>query len=98
MRNYFKLGDWNAICDGCGFKFKASQLRKRWDGMMMCEDDWEIRNPLDFLRPPSEHTSVPWSRPEATDVFIESPGVGLLTETGDYFLLTEEEEPIRTEQ
>lgn len=98
MRNYFKLGDWNAICDGCGFKFKASQLRKRWDGMMMCEDDWEMRNPLDFLRPPNEHISTPWSRPEPPDSFVASPGMAIITQTGDLFLLTESGETILTEE
>ena len=29
---YYKSGDWLAICDSCGRKFKASQLRERWDG------------------------------------------------------------------
>ena len=47
--DYFKPGDRNAICDGCGFKFKASQLRKRWDGYMVCEDDWEPRHPQDLV-------------------------------------------------
>lgn len=70
MHSHLKLGDWNAICDVCGFKLKASQLRKRWDGMMCCEEDWETRNPLDFLKVADEHIAPPWSRPEGTDTFV----------------------------
>ena len=30
-------GDWNAICDRCGFKFKASELKKTWDNLYVCD-------------------------------------------------------------
>lgn len=64
-------GSWNVICDVCGFKFKAYQLRKRWDGKMVCKDDWEIRHPQDLIKIPKDDQSVPWSRPEQTDVFAD---------------------------
>jgi hypothetical protein len=70
MQNYLKLGDWNAICDVCGFKFKASTMLKRWDGLMVCKQDYEVRHPQDFIRGIKDDPSVPWSRPE-TDLFIE---------------------------
>lgn len=69
MRNYYKPGTYNAICDVCGFKFKADQLKKRWDNVMVCEADFEVRHPSDLLRVPREDSSVPWSRPEPTDTF-----------------------------
>jgi hypothetical protein len=62
-KDYFKLGDHNAWCDVCGFKFKASELRKRWDGMMCCPDDWEKRHEQDFLKSMPEKPAPPWSRP-----------------------------------
>ena len=68
--NYYKSGAWNAICDVCGFKFKSDQLRKRWDGFMVCAPDWESRHPADFLPPPATPRVLPWTRPEPTDVFI----------------------------
>jgi hypothetical protein len=68
MKTYFVPGEWNAICDQCGRKYKASQLRKRWDGLMVCQDDWETRHPQDFVRGVKEDTSVPWTRPEPADV------------------------------
>jgi len=71
--NWLKLGDWNANCDSCGRKFKASQLMKRWDGLMVCKEDFENRHPQNFLRVPTDTQAVPWSRPEpAQDIFIRS--------------------------
>ena len=63
------LGQWNAICDRCGQKYKASQLRKDWQGLMVCHDDWEPRNEQDFLRVRSETGAPEWVRPEPEDVF-----------------------------
>lgn len=71
MKNHLILGNWNALCDSCGRKFKANMLRKRWDGLMVCEEDWEQRHPQDLLRVQREQISVPWSRPyPAQDTFI----------------------------
>lgn len=68
--DYLKVGEWNCICDVCGFKFKSGMLQKRWDGLMVCKSDYELRHPQDFLRVPKEKVSPPWARPEGTDVFI----------------------------
>jgi hypothetical protein len=60
----FVKGDWNADCDECGFTFKASELRRRWDGAMVCKDDYETRHPQDLLRSRKEKGGVPWARPQ----------------------------------
>lgn len=57
-------GGYNAICDVCGFKYKNTQLRKRWDGLMVCEADWENRHILDFYKPKLDEHPIPWSRPD----------------------------------
>ena len=72
----YKKGDWNALCDVCGFKFKASQLRRRWDNMRVCEADFEERHPQDLLRGRKDDSSVTWSRPEGEDQDIVN-GAGL---------------------
>lgn len=72
LNTYFRDGDWNAICDSCGFKYKASQLRERWDGMMVCPKDFEFRHPLDFIRAPAPQAPIPWSRPDS-EIFINGP-------------------------
>lgn len=95
MKNYLKLGDWNALCDVCGFKFKASMLQKRWDGAMVCASDWETRHPQDFLRVRKERISVPWTRPDVSTPVSE--GEAILTELG-LSLLTEALEEILTEE
>ena len=74
MKNHLLLGNWNALCDSCGRKYKASDLRKRWDGLMVCEEDWEQRHPMDLLRVQREQISVPFVRPyPATDSFVPNP-------------------------
>lgn len=63
-QNTFSSGNYNALCDVCSFKFKATDLRKRWDGLYVCKDDYEPRHVGDFFESPVEDTSVPWSRPD----------------------------------
>lgn len=79
MDNYVP-GQWNAICDRCGFKFKARQLRKEWTGLMVCDgkgtnECWEPRHPQETRPTRRDQSPLPWTRPDAdgTDV---SPGSG----------------------
>lgn len=74
MRPRYDKGDWNAICDICGREFKASTLRKRWDNFMVCRDDWEPRQPQDFVRGVVDTQVPPWTRPENSDTFIPVDG------------------------
>src|SRR3569623_1280040 len=69
-QNTYAHGDWNAICDHCGFKFKASELRKRRDGFMVCEPDWEPRHPQDFVRAVKDEQKVPRTRSEPSNPFV----------------------------
>ena len=72
MTTTIKHGDWNAICDRCGFKYKASELRKTWDNLMVCKKDWEPRQPQDFVRGRKDQQTVPWARPEPEYVFVDN--------------------------
>ena len=65
----YRSGDWNVICDVCGQKVKASKSRKRWDGLIVCEEDWEARHSMDFIKTPIDKISVPFARPPPTDEF-----------------------------
>ena len=70
-RDFYKKGDYNAICDVCGFKRKASELRLRWDGYRVCAEDWEPRQPQDFVRSAvADPVPVEWTRPEGPDTFV----------------------------
>jgi hypothetical protein len=68
----FKAGAWSAICDVCGFKFKSTEMRKRWDGLMVCSQDFEHDHPQKFLRAREDKIAVPWvrSRPTDEEVFV----------------------------
>lgn len=78
--DHLVIGDHNAICDVCGFKFKASMLKERWDGYRVCEDDWEVRHPMDFQRVPRTEKAPEWVRPYPTDQFTSvtyNTGIGV---------------------
>lgn len=66
--NYFRSGDYNAVCDLCGGKFKASKMRKTWDGYYVCQKDWYPRNPLDFQPKVKDGSTPSWTRPYGTDL------------------------------
>ena len=63
MHNYYKAGEWNVTCDVCSKKIKAGLARKRWDGFIVCPDDFEQRHPQDFVRAKQDKISVPEPRP-----------------------------------
>lgn len=56
-------GQWLFYCDVCGKKMLSGDAKKRWDGLMVCEHDWEMRHPMDFLRSRRETSNIlPWQR------------------------------------
>ncbi len=61
------IGDYNALCDTCKFKFPAKELRQRWDGLMVCKWDWEPRHPMDFFRARNDVTELPFIRSDTND-------------------------------
>src|SRR5260370_7835555 len=60
-RNYFKNGEWNVFCMVCNRKIKSGQMKRRWDGLLVCPEDYEIRHPMDFLRSRQERIFVPFT-------------------------------------
>lgn len=60
-------GQWKTVCDVCGMRYDSSQLQMRWDGLMVCNKDWEPRQPQDFVRAKVDIQAVPWTRTESTD-------------------------------
>lgn len=65
--HYYSPGEWNVHCDVCGFKFKSSQIKKRWDGFMVCEKDWEADHPQKHIRVFETATTVPFVREEVVE-------------------------------
>lgn len=68
--NFFRAGSYYQICDVCGHKYHMEEMRKRWDGMIVCKDDFESRHPMDFLRVREDKQSVSNARPRPSDSFI----------------------------
>jgi hypothetical protein len=60
-------GQWNVHCDVCGFKFKSGQIRKRWDGLMVCSADWETDHPQKYIKVNETSQIVPYVRKESSD-------------------------------
>ena len=69
-KNYYVSGENNLICDSCGKKIKLHEARVRWDGLVVCLDDFEERQPQDFVKPRQDKITVPLVRPRPTDVFV----------------------------
>lgn len=65
--DYLKRGDWNVICDRCGFKRKASSCKMdgQQPGLFVCADTcWDPRSPLDYVSGVPDQMSVPVPRPD----------------------------------
>jgi len=78
-QNTLHMGDWNIICDVCGFKYKSSDIRKRWDNLYVCEDDWEPRHPMDFQKGFKDDQSVPFTRTDTVEEVVTTLGDESLT-------------------
>lgn len=72
-RNQYRPGDHLSVCDRCGFTLLASEMKKTWDGLLVCPADWEPRHPQDFVRGKEDKQSVLDARPYPDTVFITTP-------------------------
>lgn len=84
MNPCYVPGEWNVICDQCGRKYKASKLQRRWDGLMVCQDDWETRHPQDFVRAVKDSPALPYTRPEPTDGAVSVTYISQVTDAAYY--------------
>lgn len=63
-------GTWAVNCMVCGFRFPSDKIRKRWDGLYVCDKDYESRHPQTLIKVRGE-TAVP-------DFVNEDPVVEIL--------------------
>lgn len=75
-KNYYVSGEFNVTCDVCAKKIKSSQAKQRWDGFIVCPEDYEQRHPQDFVKARTDKVTVPFTRPIPTFVFT---GVNYIT-------------------
>lgn len=66
----YRSGEWKVACDQCGRIYRSHMLSMRWDGLMVCPEDWEPRQPQDFVKAVADEIAPPWTRPEQADIFI----------------------------
>ena len=64
----WRKGDHWLRCDTCGFDYRFSDMKKRWDGYMVCKWDWEPRHPQDYVKGRKDRQAVPVARPEGLDL------------------------------
>lgn len=70
-KNYYISGDHNVTCDVCSKKIKMSEAKLRWDGFLVCKDDYEMRHPQDFVRARQDKISVSNTRPIPPFIFTD---------------------------
>lgn len=63
-------GQWRVICDICGFRFHSADLKKRWDNLMVCEKDWEVKHPQLNIRLRTNLSYPSYRRQEQPDQFV----------------------------
>lgn len=68
---YTYPGDYLVFCDKSGFPVPASQTRKEWNGMRVRIEDWDRRQPQDFVDVPIDSQAAPDPRPEGNPEFID---------------------------
>ena len=97
--DYLKLGSWNARCSMCGFKFKAEELTKNWQGMMRCRRCQETRHPQEYVRAVVDNQTPPWTQSLDTPTYVEVSQVittDASIDTSDTWLTTDEDVPLTT--
>ncbi len=66
----YKSGDNWLSCDVCGMNILSSDSQKRWDGAIVCSDDWEVRHAQDFVRARKDRQRPDVARSEPTEVNV----------------------------
>lgn len=73
----YKSGSWNIVCDRCSTQVKANKIRQEWTGLLVCQSCYEPRHEQEFLKIRQDRISVPFSRPEPTEVFVGVPYINV---------------------
>ena len=79
MKNHFKSGEWNLVCDRCSKKIKADESKLEWTGFIVCNDCYEQRHPQDFVKAKIDKIIVPYIRPPS-DTYIVVPYIFYIDE------------------
>jgi hypothetical protein len=80
-------GNWKVACHVCGFWYPSGEIKKRWDGLLVCEKDYETRHPQTLLKVRGEHAFPSFVSKDASpdeyvnicNIITSSPYVSLAT-------------------
>ena len=72
-KNHFISGEFNLLCDVCSKKIKSGEAKHRWDGLVVCPDDFEHRHPQDYVKARTDKITVPFTRPIPPLTFTNVP-------------------------
>ena len=78
----FVDGEWNVICDVCRNKVKSSSVKRQWDGLIVCENDWEPTPATRQLKPDGLPNKIVQKDPE-TNTFLLDDGSDRITLVGE---------------
>jgi len=67
-------GDHWMLCDECGFRYRRSEMRERWDHAWVCEKDWEPKHPQENVKVVVDRVAVDVARPEPDSSYV-SPAI-----------------------
>ncbi len=63
-------GGWFAVCDRTGFRLPNTACQFEWDGLLVWDRVWEVRQPQSYLKGIPDNMSVPYGRPMQDPVFL----------------------------
>ncbi len=67
----FDSGNNWVVCDICGFDIKSSDIKKTWNNLLVCKEDYENRNEQDFVRARKDKIAATIVRSQGTDTFVD---------------------------
>jgi hypothetical protein len=60
-------------CQICACAVRSNDAKVRWDGAIVCPDDWEMRHPQDFVRGREDNIAAKGIvNPESPDTFTDT--------------------------
>lgn len=64
-------GTWTCVDDRTGFRLLNTQVQFEWNGLLVYDRVWEVRQPQDYLRGIPDNQSVPYARPMQEPLFLQ---------------------------
>jgi hypothetical protein len=65
-------GNWKFACHRCGFWFPSGEIRRQWDGLLVCKKDWEPRHPQTLIKIRSDFSVPDFVSKDGTDTFVQN--------------------------